>query len=223
MSAVSDSAVFRKASPLLFGLTSDVHPERWRAAGLTPEAGAALAGCPRSRLTLSRDLSWTRGGAEAFDWSEWDAWAEALRAAPGEWALLSGGELWRRGMLFGAGCFRGDISRLVFRADIEAFRRAAGGEAHTFALRAALMVWRGSEFLPGLPAAGSVAEKVAAAAALALGCWLAGLPAGLSARVRMKLPLACDAGADSAAGWPEERRRGWVGMLGKVFALSGRQ
>jgi hypothetical protein len=120
---------------------------------------------------------------------------------------------------FGAGCLRSDIAKLVLQRDVADFKAAVGGDAHVFALRQAPLLWRAGLVLDGIPAEGSVAQRVLAAAGLGLGCRLAGLPPPLAARVGLKLPPACDAEIIKAAAWEPERRRAWLVLLDKVFAI----
>jgi hypothetical protein len=81
------------------------------------------------------------------------------------------------------------------------------------------MIWRAAPPLAGLPESGSVAESVVAAAGLALGCWLVGLPPALAARAVLKLPPSCDVALSIVAEWPEERREAWMELQCRVFSF----
>jgi len=221
---VESLAAFRLARPLLLDLAGDIHPDRWAAAGVPAEAAARLAGCPRARASLSWRIGWLGPGWDvpAADPEGWTGWGAALSARPGAWALLPGARLWRAGRWLGAGRHRAEVIRLVRRGEVEAFRGAAGGDAHLFALRRAALVWRGTPLAgdpAGLPDGASPAERVLATAGLGLGCWLAALPAGLAARVRAKLPPSCEPQLAAAAAWPGGRRETWRAALGRTLAL----
>lgn len=220
MNASRHLTLFRRAAPLLVDIVRDMHPDRWQALGISAHAGEKLAACARSRHRLSINVS--RLIPEAGDFDSWTIWAKDIDAAPGSWSLLPGTELWRRGLCFGAGCFRPEVAGLVFRADVAAFRNAVGNEVHAFALRQAPLLWRdAAHSLPGLPERNAfpLSDRVRRTAGLALGCWLAGLPSELSARIRLKLPPACDADLAVPLSWPESQRGGWMRMLERVFSL----
>lgn len=207
-------AAFARARPLLFDLASGVHPERWEAAGLSREAGARLAGCPRSRRFLSANLGWTGGAPEA----RWEAW----NLSPGRRearALLSGEELWRGGLRFGAARFRKEIAQLVWRDDVKALKASVGEDAYCFAMRRAALIRRG-ESLDGAGSEGTLAENILASAILALSCWLASIPSDLAARARLKLPPGVDSGMAVVVEWTGERLRPWLAALDRVFAMT---
>lgn len=214
MSVPPSVAAYRRWSPLWLDLAADIHPGRWAGLGVSAEAAARLAACPRSRRRLSRGIGWLEASA-GDDWRPWDA-------APGEvwnWALLPGADLWRIGLRLGAGRYRAEASRLVLRAEVAAFTEAVGADAYRFALRQAALVWRDESLDDAGAAAGTLAERALAAAGLGLGCWLAELPAGLAARVRLKLPPGCDRPLAAAAAWDPERRGAWLAVLRRLFAL----
>ena len=219
MTAPSLLADFIRARPLRFGLAADIHPSRWEVLGI-PAAGAErLAGCPRACATLSKRLDWLL--PEAPD--EITGWEGALAAKPGVWALLPGVSLWRAGKRLGAGRYRPEIARLIRRAEVAAFKAAAGDDAYSFALKQAPVLWRVAPLAGAAEIAGgeTLAGRVLATAGLGLGCWLAALPAELAARARMKFPPTRDSDFIAAAAWPEERRAVWLAALARVLALEG--
>lgn len=207
-------AGFRRRRPLLYDLIDQIHPERWRALGLTPSAAKRLAACPRSRHALSRRLDWA--GLADVDGDGGEDWnLDAGR--PEAWALRSGDDLWRAGLRFGAARFRTDIARLVWRKDIVTLKAEVGEDAYRFAVRRAALSWPDA----GLGAAGTggtLGENIVDSAVLALGCWLAALPRGLAARAGLKLPPRVNAAENRAAEWPAERRAACLAVLGRVFA-----
>lgn len=205
---------YRLARPLLADLAVDVHPGRW------PVSAAArdrLVATRRSRLTLSRDLSWLTGAPTPPR----EGWWEALAIPECSWALLKGASLWRAGLWLGAGAYRGEVAGLVLRSEVADFSELVGEDARRFALRQAALVWRGAK-LPGLPDGGALVGRVVRTAGLALGCWLAGLPAGVAERTRLKLSPVADPDLAEATSWPEERRNAWSALLLRLFPLIGK-
>jgi hypothetical protein len=131
--------------------------------------------------------------------------------------------LWKAGLRLGAARFRLEISRLAWRKDVRAFKTAAGEDAYRFALRQAAMVWRGAVLtdesdLDRLP----LGERTVRTAGLGLGCWLSGLPTGLAARARLKLPPEAGADLDLASSWDGDRRSNWLSVLKRIVALAAR-
>lgn len=207
--------IFSLARPLLFDLAADIHPGRWPAS-LPDGARRRLTASGRARNRLSADLGWLFPESPPLR----EGWWEALAGRPGVWALWNGEALWRVGLRCGASAFRRETARLVLGREVAKLTRAVGGDARRFALRQGALAWR-RESLPGLPETGSLAERILRAAGLALGCWLAALPEGLSERARLKLPPAADPDLAAAAGWDAGGREEWLAGVTRVFAASG--
>ena len=210
-------AAYRQMRPIGIDLAADIHPERWRAAGIDEPGQANLAACPRARATLSGCLDWLFGPEASAD-GNFSDWIGALAEKPGEWALRPGAELWRAGRCLGAGRLRHEIARLVRRGDVADFKSAVGEDAYLFALRQAPMIWRGAPAPgPETEMDSPLADRALSAAGWGLGCWLASLPPGLSRRARAKLPISRDPEFMEAASWPGPRQDAWRAELGKVF------
>ncbi len=195
-------------------VAADIHPERWAALGISPEAAARLTTCDRSRRTLSTRLDWLASDAP----DGWRAWQGAPDGDAAN-ALLPGSGLWRIGLRFGASRHRGEVLGLIWRADIVRLKAAVGEDAYRFAVRQGWLVWRGTAAKDG-GADGTLGERIARSAALGLACWLAGLPPGLAARTRMKLPPACDGAAETVAGWAVGDREAALSSMRRLFDLS---
>lgn len=203
--------------PLADGLAAGIHPERWALAGLPAEGVARLLACPRSLRTLSRGIGAVLPGVDG-EWSPWND--NALDNDAAGWALFSGEALWRSALRLGAARRRADIIRIVLRQEVAALKNAIGEDAHRFAVRQAPSLWRELRLDMGGPEPEELAESVFLAAGFALGCWLATLPTGLAARVRITLPIVCDGPAETAASWPTERREAWHGALARLFSAA---
>jgi hypothetical protein len=109
---------------------------------------------------------------------------------------------------------------LVRRDEVSALKQRIGEDVYRFALRQAPLLCSRDALTGGDPASGApLAERVAGAAGLGIGCWLAGLPSGLALRVLLKLPPACDQAAVKVSDWPEERRAAWLAVLRRLFRL----
>ena len=209
-------AAFRRWRPLAGDLAGDIHPDRWLGLGVSPGAALRLASCPRSRRSLSARLDWLFPGAGR---GGFETPADDDEAAG--WALLSGSAIWGVGMRLGAARFRLEIARLVRRDEVADLKRAIGEDAYRFALRqATLLCPRGALDEGGEPASGALAERVAEAGGLGLGCWLARLPSGLALRALLKLPPVCDQAAVKASDWPDGRQAAWLAVLRRLFRLA---
>ncbi len=214
-SAADLVAAFRRDRPLSHDLAAAIHPERWQALGIGPEAAGRLGKCRRSCQLLSSRLDWLCPGGLP----EWDGSVAPPREA--DLARWSGEALWRGARFFGTAKNREAVAKLVWRDDVANLKQQVGGDAYFFALRRASLVWRDVALEGSSAEEMPLTERIIADAGLGLGCWLADLPKQWSERLRLKLPPCCDGPLDLAAAWKPERRDGWRDVFLRVFRESG--
>jgi hypothetical protein len=209
------SADFSKWRALLLDLPLDFHPDRWRAMGLTPEAGARVISCRRAREALSLSLGRLSPGADSLD-----GWEEALS---GDTALYSGKALTESALRLGSARFYKDIAHMVLKKDVADFCEKVGEDVRLFALRQAPILLRGVVLEEPAESASrtyalSIGEKVMRSAGLALGCFLSSFPEGIAARVRLKLPPSFDATSAESLKWDSPMQERWRMPLEKILA-----
>lgn len=196
-----------------YALAEEIHPERWRGAGLGQEAATRLLAGERSRRTLSVNPE-CLAPAWNFSWNPWDRVEGVLP----DWAFRSGEILWKTGVYFAMGCFRSEIAKLVHRQDVFALRRDFGDDAYFFAMRQAVLLWAGDWPDAAADAASlPLVEKLRLAAVRGLACWLGSLPVGVASRVRLKLNPELDKLLAEAVGvWDGEARETCLKRLAKL-------
>lgn len=213
MSGTAVLPVWKRWRPLRDGLAGDIHHERWAAAGISPEAAKRLAGCRRSAQTIAQNPQCLVPGLT-------DGWnAEEARAEPADWVLLSGAVLWGTALRFGAGRFHREITRLVWRRDVDALKNGIGEDAYRFAVRQAPTLRRRLP-VAETPPEGELAESVVASAGWGMGCCLCEVSPWIAGRVLAKLPPLCDVLTEQVRSWPDDRRGRWASNLLDLFAVA---
>lgn len=198
-------------SPLICGVAADIPLEKYGKTGLPDAAVAALTGCGRSCRSLSRRLDWIMDEPATVDYLRIPESVD-----PG-W-LMSGGELWRTALRLGAACHRRDISLLAAQKDVAALKRTIGDDAYGFALRRAPLLLQNVE-LTGMGASnGSLADRIARKAGIALDCWLGRLPPWMRVRVAVRLPCSCEKHRPAGESVSEGQRKMLAGLMKQLLA-----
>lgn len=206
---------FKLIQPLVYKFAAGIHPQRWEALGLHQAGVARLLSNPRALARLSENLDWLTANANYCP--DWD---NSLATPAGNWAFLSGAQLWQAGLRLGAGRYRAEIVRLLHKNAIAEFKTSIGADIYTFALRQAPIIWH-RPFLvndaPGCLHEISLSKRVIATAGWGLGCWLSSLPKSLALRIQMKLPSVADDKISEAATWPKNLAAEWLDALSPLL------